>query len=259
MESQVEITIYLAMGAVIFTLLAGFVISAVYMNVRQRVRHIQEKTKLQYSFEQERLLAQIEIKEKIMYDISQELHDNVGQVLSLAKLYLGNHGTPEKQRERIEESRKLIGKVIEEIRDISHSLNSEHISNHPLPDSLKAELELLQRSEAISVHMTTTGTPREIKPDNRILVFRIVQELIQNIIKHAQASHVNLILNFNEELYRLVLEDDGIGFDLNDKSIEGTGLGNVTQRCHLLNAQLNISGNLHGGTVVTIDIPYTRK
>src|SRR5258706_16472138 len=139
-ESQ-EIIITLIAGTIIFLLLGAWMLSFLFLYRSRHLKHLQEKIQLRLSYERELLKAQLEIQEQTFKNISQEIHDNIGQVLSLAKLNLATMpGVTGQQQEKITTTKEIISKTIGELRDLSRSLNTDYIADMGLQKAIEYEL-----------------------------------------------------------------------------------------------------------------------
>lgn len=248
-------------GTIAFLLLAGFVIFFLVLYMRRKSKSILEKQQLQAQFQQELLRSQIEIQEQTLKTISQEIHDNIGQVLSLAKLNLNtmditNHET---LKEKIGDSKALVSKAIQDLRDLSKSMNTDNIEAIGLFRALEYETELIRKA-GFSTELNIEGNTQRLEPQKELILFRIIQEIINNIIKHSDASTIIIALWYEASHIKLTVTDDGKGFDLRpleDPGHSGFGLGirNMHNRARLIGADFNMSSTIGEGTVVSINVP----
>jgi two-component system, NarL family, sensor kinase len=240
-----------------FVLILVIVITAVlYFN--RRKRFWQEKKTLEIQFERNLLQSQLEIQEQTFRAISQEIHDNVGQTLSLAKVQVNiidqSEGT---DKALLAEVRQNIGKALNDLRDLAKSLNSDHVQSVPLKDLISAELSRMQRSKIIETVINEEGAPQSLEHQKKLILFRAVQESLQNILKHAAASRVTVSVRHSLDTMEIKITDDGKGFELDklDKT-NGLGLRNITNRVALLGGKAEINSFPSEGTVVTLRISY---
>ncbi|SIS71869.1 Histidine kinase [Filimonas lacunae] len=210
---------------------------------------------MQSQYEHILLQSQLEIQEQTFRNISQEIHDNIGQVLSLVKLNLNTIHEGNLQ-EKLSMTDELVGKAISDLRDLSKSLNGEKIADIGLKAAIAHELYMIEK--AASIHTTLTGGDIDclLHEEQVIIVFRMVQELFNNILKHAQAGLITVHLHTAENAVVLSVKDDGVGFDKDnmDDSKTGIGLKNLQQRARLVNAQMTIDTAPGQGTEVAITL-----
>ena len=211
------------------------------------------------NFEQELLQTQLEIQEQTLKTISQEIHDNVGQVLSLAKLNLNTLSFSEgaDKQQKIENSISLVGKAINDLRDLSRSMNGDKIADLGLQEAIENELKIIQNTGQFSTNITITGKPYKLKAQNEMVIFRIVQESLNNILKHSKAQNIVADIHYEPNLYKLFIRDDGSGFEVSSLEAGKTGIGlkNMQSRAALIGAVFSIESAGHTGTTVSIQLP----
>lgn len=225
------------------------------------MKHKFEKEQMGIAFQQTLLRTQLEIQEQTLKNISQEIHDNVGQVLTLAKLNLATTTVAEEAAsEKIKTSQQLIGKAIQDLRDLSRSLNTDYVEDLGLVRSIEYELELLQKTGTIETELNIEGKIIKFDKQKELILFRIVQETIHNIIKHAEAKKISAAIDFTHEAVTIIIKDNGKGFDLsplNDagNNTFGLGLRNMKNRATLIGAKFSINSIPGTGTEAYLQLP----
>jgi signal transduction histidine kinase len=218
-----------------------------------------EKEQLRKEFEQQSLQSQLEIQEQTFSAISQEIHDNVGQILSLAKVQLN---ILDKQWENapplLKESRENIGRAMTDLRDIAKSLNADRIEQLKLVQAIELEAERLNKAKTFICKLEIIGNEQSIEGRKKLIVFRIIQEALNNVLKHAQATEVKIILDYTDENFRITIRDNGTGFDRLQPNNEGLGLRHIIKRTGLIGGVAVISSEHKKGTTITLNIPYAR-
>ena len=221
-----------------------------------------EKLNLQNEFQQTLLRTELEIREQTLKNISWEIHDNIGQILSLAKLNLGTVGMndPLTVQEKIDDSKNLISKAIQDLRDIAKGLNTDHIKTLGLAKSTEHELEIIKKTGWFETVFETIGEIYKLEPQKELILFRIVQESFNNIIKHAKAGIIVVKMNYDPNCFSLMINDDGHGFEVNDLNTNkneapGLGIKNMWDRAQIIGAQLTITSSAGNGTTVDIKLP----
>jgi PAS domain S-box-containing protein len=213
---------------------------------------------------QERLTRQKEVthaalkaQEKERSDIGKELHDNLNQILGAAKLYIEMAKTDDENREMcLEKSSGYILNVIEEIRRISKTLSTPGM-NMGLFDSIKILLRDLIMVHALKIEFQTTGVEEENLDERlQLTIFRIVQEQLNNILKHAKATHaiINLTKQGNEIF--LLITDNGEGFNILEAE-KGMGLINIRSRAELYHGNVTIVSKPGKGYELKVVLPLT--
>ncbi len=259
MEAQnYQIITGLVIGTIVFLIIGFFIIILVaYFNSRKK-KFILEKQLLQTLFNEQLLKSQLEMQEQTFNAISQEIHDNVGQSLSLAKmqLHLVERGKTFNEK-LITDTQDSIAKAITDLRDIAKSLNTERIHQTRLTDIIAGELSRLNRSGLLTTEISAEGEEREIGDQKKLIVFRMLQEALQNILKHAQASGVSIAFRFDEDTVQIKVSDNGKGFARERiTKKDGLGLNNMQSRASLIGGDLRIDSALNEGTTITITAPY---
>ncbi len=204
------------------------------------------------------LQAQIEIQEQTLQHISRELHDNLGQVASLIKINLTTLklNDPEKAVEKIEHTKDLTRQLIADIKSLSVSLGSDRIAQTGLARAIETEVERLNKTGEFVAVCELQGAMPDIDADKSLILYRMSQEVLNNMVKHSEAKHINIFIHVNENVFILAFRDDGIGFNAAEKmTASGAGLRNLTNRATLINAQLHIQSLPGDGTEITIKMP----
>ncbi|WP_276132348.1 sensor histidine kinase [Polluticoccus soli] len=224
-----------------------------------------EKNELKLRYENELLHTRLEVQEQALNQVSQEIHDNIGQSLSVAQANLdfltGVSDTAQSQK-LIDDSRRILHKALNDLRNVSHVLNSENINRIGLEESLKKELDYLSAYNKIQFYLHADGEPDSLSNEQELMIFRIAQEALANIIKHAEASAVQIRLEYKPMHFEMCVEDNGVGIKNDEKNGNGNGNGkgigliNMKQRAKVMNGQLSVVSPPAGGTIVTLNLPY---
>lgn len=191
--------------------------------------------------------------------IAEDLHDRLGSRLAAVKLHL--HAYKNKSNatdEFFSTAENLLDGAVEEVREISHNMVSGVLSKFGLVAALQDLRQTLERSNAIKVDLHTWHLAERLNLNVEINLYRIVQELISNVLKHANASEITIQLNRYESQLLLTIEDNGTGFDIAEANAKrGMGLKNLHSRVYALEGKINIDSGQGNGTTVTIEIPIT--
>lgn len=225
---------------------------------KKKREYFMEKELLQTQFQQALLQTQIEIQEQTLKTISQEIHDNIGQILSLAKLNLNTFEEVENDRNKskIDQTKQLVSKAINDLRDLSRSLHGDRITELGLQDSVQNELAILQNTGQFKTHLKIEGEPYKLEPQKEMVLFRIVQEALHNAVKHSKANDLSVNMKFDAASFKLSVSDNGAGFDaaLLEATDKGIGLKSMKDRATLIGARFSIQSTTGTGTVVFIEL-----
>lgn len=203
--------------------------------------------------------AELEIQEHTLRHISSELHDNLGQIASLIKIHLHTFSLADKAaaEAKIEELKDLVRQLIGDLKALSVSLNSEKVAQLGLIKSLANEIDRINKTGQFqSVLIVKNDLSGRLDNSKSVILFRMVQEILNNMIKHSGGTHFNIVVDGAENLFTLVCIDDGVGFRTHDESHSGgSGLSNLRERARLINANLSIQSVPGSGTTVSIELP----
>ncbi len=234
-------------------------ILAIHNNITEKIR-LEEKLAEEKILKQKEITeAMIQVQEKERYEISTELHDNVNQQLTVAMMYIASAQQKSPgSAEVLKQSSGFILNAIEEIRKLSQTLVSPMIKHFGLSKAVEGLLDDITVVNTLQIELTADAFYEDdIKYDFKLSVFRIVQEQMNNIIKHAQAKHVNIELKRDDHFILLKMQDDGIGFDINQQR-KGIGIYNIISRSDLYNGVVDIQ-TAHGkGCNLTITFPLKK-
>lgn len=256
-----EVVIIVLAGTFLMLLLVIFIVSFFFVHQNRLQKHKLEKAALQAQFEQEILNAENEIQDSTMKHISRELHDNVGQMLTLVKIQLNNLTEEIPNNKKISEARSFVANVLTDIRALSKSLNSDNLLQEGLVSAINFELERVKYLGIYNLEFNFDKSETAINPKNEILIFRIFQELLQNCLKHSQAKNITVNLVESPQCLNLEVVDDGIGFDFQTKIQQsgyksGAGLSNLIHRANLMNGTLSFEKGIPKGTRAHLTIPF---
>ncbi|MDV7186563.1 histidine kinase [Lutibacter sp. TH_r2] len=248
---QTEIQILVLVVTIIVIVLAATLVVFLMYFQKKKTTYILKQKETQQRFEKEINKSKLEIQEQTLQNISWEIHDNVGQLLSVAKMQLNmvQYALPEAQKKQVFETGSIISKSLEELRGLSKSLNPETIKNKGLLDSIQFEIERFNRLNVIDAQLIIKGESFDLSNEKEIILFRILQEFCNNTLKYAKAQKLTITFNYLNSKLEILAEDNGIGFDIVDQSKEkGIGLINIKSRAELIGAKLNLTSEENKGT-----------
>ena len=253
-EAPFKLIITVLSASLFLCLLVAAVFLLYRIFLKRKNALIVENKQLKAAHERRLIQAQLDIQEHTFNKISEEIHDNIGQKLSLVRLQL-NALQSAQLEEKIAVTDALLETAISELRSLSHNLNSNYIRDVGLEEALRQLLQYIERTGLCKV---------EFQPDNEwkldeersVVLYRIIQELIQNTIKHAHASLISLAMFAEGKQLFIKLKDNGCGFDT---SLTGKGIGleNVFSRARIIEANVQISSSPNSGTTISIQLPET--
>ncbi len=241
----------------ILLFLVVFAIVFVIAFQRRKNKLLMEHMETKQKFEKELTNSQLEIQEQTFKNIAWELHDNVGQLLSVVNIQLNMllSSTPDEYHNQIKETKGVVSETVQEIRSLSKILNHDVVLKNGLVQSLKIELERFNRLKYLEASFQIDGEVVPLKSENEILIFRILQEFLSNVMKHAKASKLVVNLDYKEEALIINAKDDGVGFDTLQKT-ESSGMQTMKGRAELLKADFSLTSKIGEGTNLYLKYPY---
>ena len=255
-----QLIFFILFASMLLILLVGFLLFMLFWQRNKSNKYIKERETMQLLFNEQLLKAQLEIQEESFNNISMEIHDNVGQTLSLLKVQLNII----EQKASIDnilitEAKQNVGKAMTDLRDIARSLNTDRIKLSTLNEMTEHELERIAISGFIEVSFNSEGKEILFDSEKKLIIFRIIQECLQNIIKHSEASRLAISFNYGIDGLKVLIIDNGKGFETEQFLIsnnKGLGIKNIINRARIIGGQAEISSNVNQGTKITIITPY---
>ncbi|OLY90728.1 Signal transduction histidine kinase [Cnuella takakiae] len=244
-------------GAVIFTILVFFIILFIVFYQRRRHRYQAEQQELRNSFQRELLKTQLETQEHTLRKIGDELHDNIGQLLSSTKMFLALAGRELGQvPDSIHTAETTLAKAILELRALSKLHNQEWLHQFDLIDNIRSEATRINAGGLLDIRVESNIDSVPLNNQSQVMLFRVVQEALHNCIKHAGATALSISVAAAGGL-RLVIADNGRGFDPGGPARSGVGLLNMKHRVQLLGGDICWHSRPGAGTRVEINLPDT--
>lgn len=248
-----NISIILAASSILL-LITLFIVMMLVAYLKRDLKHLKEKESMEAEFENHLLQSQLETQEETLNQLSIEIHDNVGQLLNSTKLLIGltQRSLPEPP-ETLKMADDTLGKAIAEIRSLSKSLNKEWLQQFNFIENLEGEINRINAAKSLQIQLYR---PEQIsmKPGEQIILFRIVQEILQNAMKHAFAKNIEIKIKEDNCLLTIFIADDGTGFD--EAGItKSVGLLNIKHRTKLLGGTVQWVSSINNGTHVTLQLP----
>ncbi|MDH4473209.1 MAG: sensor histidine kinase [Fluviicola sp.] len=257
-NAQERETFYI-IGGIIISMAFVFILFFLIRNYRQKQRIAllqvdvknNEINELLNQQETASYAAMLEGQDQERLRIARELHDRLGSTLATIKLGLQNEDLPQAQQQVA-----LVNTAISEVRTISHDLSGGNIEQYGLAKALNELKNTLDRSGKITLNLFMEAV--NIQASLHVTIYRIVQELVSNTLKHAEATEITFQLSCVDEQLTLIYEDNGKGFDLNHYQ-PGMGITNIRHRIEKWNGSLEIDAQPNRGTIVILMVPITMQ
>jgi signal transduction histidine kinase len=258
-----EIYVIILIGGILALLLVGFIVTILFLYQRKQHRQEQEIVRIKKEYDQELLTTQLEIQEGTFKTIGEELHDNIGQVLSVVKLSLAI--LPIEKEDPIYEGvyniRQMLNKAIFDLADLTKSLHSDRIAQIGLSEAVRFELDHLTKAGLLEVKFQAPGEEPITDSQKAIFLFRIFQENINNILKHSKATRVDVLISVSDDnRFEMMIRDNGTGFNVAEKrshssSVSGVGLKSMVNRAKLIGGEISFQSSPGNGTTVIVALP----
>jgi two-component system NarL family sensor kinase len=255
-----QIIFFICFASLLLILLLGFLLFILLLQRRKSNRYIREREVLTREFSEQLLKAQLEIQEQSFNTVSMEIHDNVGQTLSLLHVQLNIIDQQEKlDKALIADAKESVRKAMGDLRDIAKSLNTDRIQLSSLAEMTGHELKRINQTGVMTASFSEVGEAQPIQGEKKLILFRIIQECFQNIIKHSGAAHVAVRFLYEKEYLEISIHDDGKGFDpelLAAAGGKGLGLQNIIKRAAVINGEAKIETAVNKGTTILLRAGY---
>ncbi|APZ47135.1 sensor histidine kinase [Polaribacter reichenbachii] len=258
--------------ATISTLILISIIATLSLKNSKRKRKLAEQQKELETIKNLTLLKEQEIttinamvdgQEKERKRIAEDLHDNLGSVLATLKLHFENLKINREkkkidQKELFNKTENLIDEAYLKVRRIAHAKNSGVIANQGLLLALQMMAEKISSADKIQIEVIHFGLDKRLENTLEITLFRIIQELVTNIIKHADAKNATINISLYDKNLNIIIEDDGKGFDIKKVNLNnGMGISSIKTRVEHLNGTFKVDATLGKGSSIIIDIPIS--
>ena len=244
--------IYIIIFSTLFLggLMSTFVVAMVFIHRQRQAQSRQKMDQMRAEFEKTIRNVEHEIHQETLTQVGRELHDNIGQLLSLTKLNL-NSPKPEKQTE----GRENLNQIIKEVRALSKTLNLDWLESISLDDFIRQQLEKIQSTGFCEIALESDGSYLELSKDQKLVLIRVIQECLNNAIKHAQPDRINIRIAKTNQIRRIEIQDDGAGFDPNQTST-GSGMSNLKNRMETIGGKFYLTSESGKGTHITLELPF---
>jgi two-component system NarL family sensor kinase len=266
MQQNPEIYFIIIIGIILGLLLVGFIVSMLFLYQRRQRRQDEEMLRMKDQYEKEVLLSQLEIQENTFKAIAQELHDNIGQMLSVVKITLSALPLDKEHKayEHIINSQEILHKAVADLSNLTKSMHTDRIANLGLVESIRSELTAIGKTGVLDIDFINDGYEYPFDEQKSIFLFRMFQEVLNNTLKHANATKLKVHLKYSDTIFSMKIEDNGIGFvntgkKYNAKKANGVGLRSLYNRSGIIGAEIFIDGKPGVGTSVLIKLPLKEE
>jgi two-component system, NarL family, sensor kinase len=246
LQAETGVSTILFFGTLGMLVMAIGIVVFVIFHQRRVIRYQMEMKRLEDDKQQMLLQASIRFQEEERQRIAADLHDDAGPLLATARLYLNEnliHQEPAVQLQSIINAKQIIDDAIQLIRNISHSLMPPTLKNFGLESAMTDQFQKISGTGSLNASVRFHDYRERLRLDQEMLVFRIIQELITNIIKHSNSGFIHLTQNTSNNKVYFRIHHDGRGlvqseFDQLNQTSKGLGLKNIQSRVNVLNGRI---------------------
>lgn len=256
-----ELLLVICFGIILTVLLIGFIVTVLLLYRRKSGIQKRAYIEFEHKFSKSLLESKIEIQEQTMSQISNDIHDEMGSTISLIRIKLDiiEPEDIESTRKHITELQNIALQVANKLRNIAHSLNSS-ITKYGFAQAIATTLDQLKEAKNLKVIYEIIGNEYPIRNEQEIIIYRMCQEIINNVIKHAEADVLSFKIKYMQDQLKIEIKDNGKGFNVLEQTKKanqqaGLGLSSIMNRSKLINADLQINSEEGKGSLFVITVP----
>lgn len=257
-KTPYDIVVFLVVVSALIVFIVAFIVFIIYLHRKKQQDFEKDILQIKQDNEKTVLNTQLEIQEQTFQHIAREIHDNISLSLTLAKLQLNTFDWDDKagSSDKLKSSVELLTKSIAELSDISKGMNADIIIQQGLLRAVEEEIRRIRQAGLFTLEYTLAGIPVYMNAQQELIIFRIIQEAFNNIIKHSKTSSASLQLLYTDMKMQFTIADKGIGFDteLSAKNRQA-GLKNMETRAKMLGGSMKIESRPGLGTSLNFTIP----
>jgi two-component system, NarL family, sensor kinase len=265
-QTSQDFIIIFSIATVGMLVLAGTIILFVVFYQKRMIKEQMKRQVLEFEYQQKMLQAELESQESERRRLAADLHDSIGGMLSTIRVGISTMARALPDPQSVDQTKQMLDDTITSVRRISRDLMPSTLEKFGLTHALKELCERFQAASKISIDFIQEGENLSLDKTRELMIFRIVQELLNNAIKHSQAQQITVKINAGARL-TVVVEDNGVGYDPDvfrkdaQKSGRGLGLFNIENRARLLGAKLEFVKDVSPGsrTVITLPLSHEQK
>ncbi|HRF24157.1 MAG TPA: histidine kinase [Chitinophagaceae bacterium] len=259
-------TIVLILGTLCMFILVGGIIIFMLLHQRKVEGHNKQIEQMEADHQKILLNASIRLQEEERQRLAADLHDDAGPLLATARLYLNENLINQDKAallQSILQTRQIIDETIMLVRNISHNLMPPTLKNFGLESAVTDLFQKISGSGVVNASSRFHDYQERMNEERELIVFRVVQELINNILKHSKSSFIHLTQNLQDEKFFIRIHHDGRGilqadFDRLNKSYDGLGLKNISSRMRIMQGQISFERDISQTYFkVTLELPKT--
>jgi two-component system NarL family sensor kinase len=252
-----EFTMMFSVATIGMLVLAMAIVFFVHFYQRRMLENKLKQQSLEAEYQQKMLLAALESQENERQRLAGDLHDSIGAMLSAIRISMLTAARSENANaDGFQQVKVMIDETIDSVRRISRDLMPSTLQKFGLGQAIREICDQYASASGIKIEFSQQGEEQPLEKSAQIMLFRIIQELLNNSMKHSKASHITVSVRWSE-LLTIVVEDNGIGFNFEELKLSAKGLGlfNMQNRAKMLGGNLQYESNRTNGTLASVAIP----
>lgn len=250
-----EIFLAIICSTLLVLLLIAIMIIVLFISGKQRINQQIEITNTKLSYERELRQVESEVSEQVRGQFAQELHDNIGQILTAMHIQVENQKIDYPAlAEGLKPVEIYLSEVTRELKLLSRTSNHDYIGHIGLFAAIQLEISRLHALKRFIVHFPTTYGRSNLDKNAELIAFRIFQEIIQNALRHSDAKNLYITIDNNHGNFELAIKDDGKGFVTKEilASQKSSGLRNIINRARLAGLECEIVSSPGEGCLIKL-------
>lgn len=244
------VLITIVVSTLVIMLAIVLVVLLLAVNHGRRNKHRAELAEVRVRHAEEVRTVEREVLQQTLTEVGRDLHDGIGQLLTVGRMNVNELLRTTDAPQRVNELKELLDTTIAEVRRLSRTLNTDHWDTLSLSQAMEQECGRAQRAGQVEVRFLRHGPEPVITPDEKLVLFRIFQEALNNALKHAAATRIDVLLNDGHGAH-LTVGDDGRGFDPAAAG-QGQGIANLAHRATLIGYRCTVTSSPAEGTLVRV-------
>ncbi len=256
-QDYTQIGFLLVVITVVILMLVLLVVNLMLTGRNRRLRHESEIHKVESKLREDIAHIRVEVAEATLNDLSRDLHDEVGQLLTFSILQLENLSSrPTEEKEKmIEEIKQSARDTLEAIRSISKGLSPDYINQQGLVKSLEQLLLRARNRTGVKTSLHVSPDFNLVNPAHPVIIFRIIRECLTNAMRHGKATRISIGLSSSNNRAEVSFLDNGVGMHVNPNSSNSLGWRNMQHYAGLMNGKLVSHNDTEKGTEIFLTIP----
>ncbi|MCF6130940.1 sensor histidine kinase [Flavobacterium wongokense] len=242
----------IAIGVLICLLFITIVIIFSAVIIKLYIKKVKEHNFKEIEFQKNLNKAILETQEQVLENISQDLHDDIGQQLTFVNFQLEKIKLGTQDHEELNKLTESVSRVSGSVRDLSHSLNSNFLAQNDLQKAIEKEVTRIKKYGNLNVSFQSSLTNYKFTNTEKIILYRIFQEVTANALKHSDATKIEITMN-EKPNFQFIIKDNGKGFNMEETiHKDSLGLINIKSRCEIIDCEFDMNSKINEGTTIII-------